>query len=110
MKKILLLSLLQLSFFAKAQNLPSCDTLVINCCTLNSVGPNTITLYASNSSSNLFDYPGFIVLDAALDTIAKETVTYFGIGQGFQAHTMDIVAPLLLPFNGTLELHTLFYS
>lgn len=110
MKKNLFPVLLLLTLHAGAQNLPACDTLLINCCTFDSVGPSTITLYASNYSSVLFDYPGFIILDASQDTIAKETVTYFGIGQGFQPHTLDIVAPLILPFDGTMELHTLFYT
>jgi len=109
-KQILISGFIFLSAFVNAQNLPACDSLVINCCAIDSVGPNTITLYASNYSSVLFDYPGFVLFDVAMDTIAKETVNYFGISQGPQAHTLDIVAPLNLPFNGYLNLYTLFYD
>ena len=110
MKKIILCCLVLVAGLSNAQNLPACDSLVISCCTFDSLGPNTLTIYADNHSSVLFDYPAFVLFDAAMDTIAKETVYYFGIGQGFQPHTMDIVAPLHLPFNGKLNLYTLFYS
>ncbi|MEO8086135.1 MAG: T9SS type A sorting domain-containing protein [Bacteroidota bacterium] len=110
MKKLILLSLFTISFFAKAQNLPACDSLLISCCTYDSLGPNTLTIYASNPSSVLFDYPGFVLLNATNDTIAKETVSYFGIGTGPQPHTLQIVAPLILPFQGKLELFSLFYQ
>lgn len=107
---ILLAGILFLSFCSKAQNLPSCDSLIINCCTFDTLGTNTLTIYASNYSSYLFDYPGFVLFDTLMDTIAKETVAYFGIGSGPQPHTMDIIAPLTLPFSGSLNLYTLFYS
>lgn len=45
-----------------------------------------------------------------MDTIAKETVTYFGISAGPQPHTLIIVAPLVLPFTGFLNLYTWFYD
>ncbi|MEO6166924.1 MAG: T9SS type A sorting domain-containing protein [Chitinophagales bacterium] len=99
-----------LPFLTKSQNLPQCDSLVITCCAFDSLGLNTISIYVANPSSELFAYPGFVLLDNNLDTIAKETVNYFGIGTWPQAHTMTIVAPLTLPFTGYLELHTLFYQ
>lgn len=108
MKRIFSCFLFLLPFFAKAQNLPQCDSLIITCCTFDSIWPNTITLYADNPSSELFPYPGFVLLDANMDTIAKETVVYFGIGTGPQPHTMNIVAPLNLPFTGYLDLYELF--
>ncbi len=110
MKQLFLISILSLPFFTKAQNLPQCDSLIISCCTFDSLGPNTISIFVANPSSELFDYPGFILLDNNTDTIAKETVSYFGIGVWPQAHTMTFLAPLTLPFSGYLELHTLFYQ
>ena len=110
MKRVFIIFLLSLPFFIKAQNLPQCDSLVISCCVFDSLGSNTISIYVANPSSELFDYPGFILLDGNMDTIAKETVNYFGIGVWPQAHTMTFLAPLTLPFSGTLELHTLFYQ
>ncbi len=109
-KQILFAALIFLSLFANAQNLPQCDSLVINCCTFDSLGPNTLTIYVSNPSTVLFDYPGFVLFDAAMDTIAKETVNYFGISAGPQPHTMNIVSTLILPFNGFLNLYTQFYN
>ncbi|HYV90334.1 MAG TPA: hypothetical protein VE978_01060 [Chitinophagales bacterium] len=109
-KQILLSGFIFLSVFVKAQNIPQCDSLVINCCDFDTAGPNTLTIYVSNPSSVLFDYPGFALLGSNLDTIAKETVNYFGIGTYPQAHTMDIVAPLTLPFAGYLDLYVLFYD
>jgi Secretion system C-terminal sorting domain len=111
MKRLIFLSgFIFLSAFTNAQNLPACDTLIINCCAVDSVGPNTVTLYASNYSSVLFDYPGFVLFDSNMDTIAKEVVNYFGIGQFPQLHTLEVVAPLNLPFTGFLNLYTLFYD
>ena len=105
MKKIyLVFSFLPL--FTQAQNLPSCDSLVINCCTFDSVGPGTLSLFADNHSvTEFYGYPNFVLFDANMDTVAKETVTYFGIGSGFQVHTLDILTPVLLPFSGKLNLY-----
>ena len=109
MKKYLLI-LFFIPLLSNAQNLPACDSLVIYCCTFDTLGPNTFTIYASNySQTELFDYPGFVLFNPAMDTIAKETVNYFGIGQGPQPHTLQIVAPLVLPFQGYLNLYKLFY-
>ena len=110
MKQVFIIFLLTLPSFIKAQNLLQCDSLFISCCIFDSLGSNTISIYVANPSSELFDYPGFILLDDNMDTIAKETVNYFGIGVWPQAHTMTFLAPLTLPFSGTLELHTLLYQ
>ncbi len=108
------LSFLVLTIFfsntSRAQNFPACDTLIINCCSVNISGPNTITLTAANSSSVLFDYPGFAILDSNGDTVAIEMVNYFGIGTSPQIHIMNVVAPFTLPFTGTLQLYMLFYD
>jgi hypothetical protein len=108
-KIILTVTVLLTGTAAYSQNWEACDSLTINCCTHNTAGPNTVVLEVSNASSVLFDYPGFILFDSNMDTIAIETVNYFGIGTGFQQHIMNLVAPLPLPFTGTLNLYTLFY-
>ncbi len=112
MKKTLLIlfAILLVSKAGLSQNHPACDSLVINCCYFNQFGQNTLTIYVSNPSSVLFDYPAFALFDSNMDTVAKETVNYFGIGNGPQPHTLDIVAPLNLPFTGTLNLYVLFYD
>jgi hypothetical protein len=110
MKKLLLIAVIALlSSSTQSQNLPACDSLIINCCTF-TTNPPAFTIQVSNYSSVLFDYPGFILFDSNLDTIAKETVTYFGISVGPQPHTLNIVAPLVLPFSGFLNLYTGFYD
>jgi len=96
------------SFTARSQNWPACDSLEINCCTFDSLGPNTLTIYASNNSSELFGYPNFALLNTNMDTIAMETVNYFGISTGPQPHTLNILAPMTLPFTGYLYLFAWF--
>lgn len=107
MKKIILAALLLSPVFSVAQNLPQCDSLVITCCDF---GNDTLGINVSNSTSVLFDYPGFILFDASMDTIAKESVTYFGISQGPQPHYMNVMATLNLPFTGFLCLYSNFYD
>lgn len=110
MKKLkLITAIILLSASVQAQNLPACDSLIINCCTFTS-NPGTFTIQVSNYSSVLFDYPGFILFDSNMDTIAIETVNYFGISIGPQPHTLNIVVPLILPFSGFLNLYTGFYD
>jgi hypothetical protein len=109
MKKLLPVFFLFIFFsIAKAQNLPQCDSLIIQCCTFDSVAPNTLTIYVSNPSSVLFDYPNFTLFELSWDTVANEQVTYFGIGTWPQEHTLTISTPLSLPFTGYLNLYTLF--
>jgi hypothetical protein len=64
----------------------------------------------TNTVSELFDYPNFILFDASGDTLAKETVNFFGIG-GESYHTMRIMDGVTFPvntFSATLELWTGF--
>jgi len=89
----------------------NCDSLQIDCCNLQLLGNDTISLIAINiSTQEIFDYPGFILLAQNGDTLAKETVNYFGIGWGGQTHYMNVQNPITLPIQGTLELWGLFYD
>jgi hypothetical protein len=103
-----LIVLFLLSGKSKAQNIPACDSLVIECCSFD-LTQNTVTLIASNYSSYLFDYPGFILYNSDMDTVAIETVNYFGISTE-QTHWLTIIHPFSLPFDGILELYVLFYD
>ncbi|MBK8226654.1 MAG: hypothetical protein IPK70_05710 [Flavobacteriales bacterium] len=60
----------------------------------------------SNTVNELFDYPNFILFDASGDTLAKETVNFFGIGEDswHAMRVMDGVEVPDSPFNGRLEL------
>jgi hypothetical protein len=93
---------------SRSQNIPACDSLIIECCSFD-VTQNTVTLIASNNSSYLFDYPGFILYNTDMDTVAFETVNYYGISAE-QPHWLNIIHPFSLPFNGILELYVLFYD
>jgi hypothetical protein len=104
---ILLILFLPASLYA--QNPTACDSVNIDCCSFE-ISDNTLSLKADNQSSYLFPYPGFVILDVNDDTIAKETVNYFGIGTFPQVHTLEIYTSPELPFTGTLELHSLFYD
>lgn len=109
MKKAALLFLLALlTIYSISQNSPACDSLVIDCCSFD-VSGNAVSLVASNYSAYLFDYPGFILFNTLMDTVAVEEVNYFGIGLS-QTHVLEIIHPFSLPFTGILELHTLFYD
>ncbi|MFZ1687840.1 MAG: hypothetical protein WAU70_10485 [Flavobacteriales bacterium] len=92
-------------------NLPACDSLVIYSILYGAFNDSTIEVVVSNPSSVLFDYPGFILFDGNGDTLAIETVDYFGIGTGPQVHTLVIHPDATFPagvFTGTLELWTSF--
>ncbi len=66
----------------------------------------------NNNLNEIFDYPGFVLITDNGDTLAKETVNYFGIGQQSMHYLSvrpGVVAPLE-EFNGVLQLHTGFYA
>ena len=110
MKKAKSLLLFLMPALLVAQTSEYCDSVFIKCCDFNVITPNTITIQAANHSPYLFDYPAFVLMDGNQDTIAKETVNYFGIGNVFQAHHLDIITPPQLPFDGELLLFTGFYD
>lgn len=106
---ILILTILLSPIFINAQNAPACDSVFIDCCTFDSPEENTIGILVSNYSSDIFSYPGFILFTENMDTMAIETVNYYGIGWS-QTHILNIIHPIALPFEGVLELHTGFYD
>lgn len=112
MKKIFIIIVVIIPFLGMAQNPPNCDLLTIECCTVFDEDENLLELLASNAniSEELYSYPGFILLNENGDTIAVETVNYFGIGEGGQPHYLEIVNSFELPFYGTLELYSNFYD
>ena len=110
MKYFVLFALACSSLFAMAQN--PCDDLVINSVKYNPFTDTTIIISVENNTPVLFDYPGFVLINAAGDTVAKEQVNYFGIGQE-SIHTLQVFAGVQDPsdnFVGDMELHTGFYD
>lgn len=112
MKKIFTIFIILTPYLGLGQNPPNCDLLTIDCCTVFNGDSDSLALYVSNADleTELFTYPGFILLDTDGDTIAMEIVNYFGIGSYPHLHYLKIMNPFELPFTGTLEVHTLFYD
>lgn len=70
-----------------------------------------IVVHAMHNTVEVFDYPNFILFDAQGDTLAIETVNFFGIAQD-SWHILRVVDGATIPdaFTGTLELWTGFTS
>ncbi len=109
MKNFLPLLVWLVPSFLIAQTADYCDSVFIKCCEFK-ISPNTLTIQAANHSNYLFDYPAFALINEASDTLAKETVNYYGIGYNFQEHTLELNQSLELPFSGKLLLYTWFYD
>jgi len=87
----------------------ACDSVSVECCNFY-LTTNQLSVQVSNNSSYLFPYPGFILFNKDGDTIAKETVNYYGIGIYPQEHVLEYPEPPDLPFEGFLELFVDFYA
>ncbi len=92
---------------------PACDSLDIPLVRWSPFDEGLIEVTAANWSSDLFGYPGFVLLDGQGDTLGQELVNYFGIGTDPQVHTLIVPPGAAVPagpFLGTLHLWTSFYS
>ncbi|MBP7514788.1 MAG: hypothetical protein KA791_09595 [Flavobacteriales bacterium] len=90
-----------------------CDSLEIISVHWGVFGTDRLVVTAANGSSDLFDYPGFVMLDMDGDTLAKETVNYFGIGVLPQEHLLEVVDGAVIDGNtlqGQLHLWSGFYA
>ncbi len=100
----------QHSFTVSGGAATACDSLVLAGISWSPFSDTALLVHVFNPTSALFDYPGFILLGTNGDTLAKETVNFFGIGQE-SWHTLAVQPGATIPqgpFNGTLELWTLF--
>lgn len=89
-----------------------CDSLELVSVRWHAFSDTALVVHVINGNTigELFDYPNFILFDASGDTLAKETVNFFGIG-GESYHTMRIMDGVEVPvnaFSATLELWTGF--
>lgn len=87
-----------------------CDDLELVSVQWAAFSDTAVVVHVQNNSTELFDYPNFILFDAQGDTLAKEAVNFFGIA-GESRHSlrvMDGVTMPSVPFNGRLELWTGF--
>ena len=88
----------------------SCDSIEVTNVGYTPDSLNQISLMASNGNLDIISYPGFILFNDIGDTMAKEVVNYFGIGQFPQQHFLQVYQPISNPFSGTIELHSMFYD
>lgn len=83
-----------------------CDSLEIASIRYHAFTDTAIVLHVFNNSSQLFDYPNFVLFDESGDTLAVETVNFFGIASE-SWHILDIHQDATLPnapFYGALHL------
>ncbi|MFM1874888.1 MAG: hypothetical protein RL266_625 [Bacteroidota bacterium] len=111
MKHLFTISLLLISTFASAQT--ACDSLDFVSIKYSPFTDSLIIVHVQNNNANeIFDYPGFVLLDDNGDTLALETVNYFGIGSE-SVHSLEVrqgVHDPLDNFAGTLKLYSSFYN
>ena len=113
MKKLLITLFIAFSSISNAQQSSGfCDSIILDSLQFDANIINHITIQATNLNTNdLVPYPGFILFNNNGDTIAKENVNYFGIGNFPQTHGMEIInSPSSLPMNGYIELYSNFYD
>ena len=70
-----------------------------------------VVVHLGNNSSELFSFPGFVLNNAAGDTVAREQPHLFGIGEE-SFHRLYVIPGVQDPledFQGSLELHTGFF-
>ena len=99
--------------FTVTGSVPSaCDSLILASLSWAPFSDTALLVHVFNPTFTLFDYPGFLLLADNGDTLAQETVNFFGIA-GESYHTLAIPSGTIMPsspFNGTLQLWTLFYD
>lgn len=90
----------------------ACDSLVIAGLSWMPFSDTALLVHVLNPTATVFDYPGFVLLADNGDTLAKETVNAFGIGQEtYNIMTIPVgTAMPASPFNATLQLWTGFYQ
>lgn len=89
-----------------------CDSLIVESVQWAPFTDTALVVHVTNNSSELFDYPGWILFDGVGDTLARETVDLFGIA-GESWHILTIHPGATIPtgsLTGTLELWTGFYT
>ena len=111
MKHLITFSLFLVSIIASAQSV--CDSLDFVSIKYSPFTDTLIYVHVQNNNqSEIFDYPGFVILDANDDTVAMEMVFYFGIGEE-SVHALNVRPGMHDPsenFTGTLQLYSGFYD
>ena len=95
-------------FMAGATLLPAqntCADLNILSLTYAAFNDSTIEVVASTAPGTFFSYPAFSLVNEQGDTITREYLNFFGVGQNAQTHTSPLVEGQSMPsspFNGSL--------
>ncbi|MBK9177108.1 MAG: hypothetical protein IPM46_12410 [Flavobacteriales bacterium] len=100
----------QHTFTVTGQGGDPCDDVLIPSVRWHAFSDTAIVVHVVNNSTEGFSYPNFILFDSNGDTLAKETVNFFGIAQE-SWHFLRVMEGVIMPsmpINGTLELWTLF--
>lgn len=90
----------------------ACDSITLSGPLWSAFDDEQLVITTTNSSSDLFSYPGFVLLSSDGDTIAKEEVYFIGLSANAQVHSLEVIATGLgsAPITGTLQLWSGFYS
>ncbi|MCF8257204.1 MAG: T9SS type A sorting domain-containing protein [Flavobacteriales bacterium] len=110
MRNLLLLPLLLSVATAVAQD--PCDDLDILSVRYSPFTDTVIIVEVANNGEEIFSYPGFVLINSDGDTLALETVNYFGIGQQ-SVHHLTVRPGIAAPtdvFQGVLELYSDFFN
>jgi len=110
MRNLLLLPLLLSVATAAAQD--PCDALSILSVRYSPFTDSVIIVEVVNNGEEIFSYPGFVLINSDGDTLALETVNYFGIGQQ-SVHHLAVRPGIAGPadvFQGVLELYSGFFD
>ncbi|MFZ2899657.1 MAG: hypothetical protein WA004_13585 [Saprospiraceae bacterium] len=87
-----------------------CDLVYIDDIRYDAFNDSFLVVQVTNNSGDIFSYPGFILYHPNGDTLAVETVNFFGIG-GTHAAALRIVSNTANEIgDGVLELWTGFYD
>ena len=89
----------------------NCDLVDIQHIWYSATDANMIEVLVQNNSPELFPYPSFVLVGAFGDTLARETTSFFGIGDYPQAHYLTVEPGASIPsgpFDAALLLYSLF--
>lgn len=87
-----------------------CDDLTIESVQYNPFSDTIVYVSVVNSGAEIFSYPNFMLINSDGDTVANESVNFFGIGAE-SLHPLNVYAGAQnpqQPFIGELELHVGF--
>lgn len=108
-----LFTLFLLLVFASANAQTVCDSLEFVSVQYSPFTDSILVVEVINHNNNeIFSYPGFVLLDDNGDTVALETVNYYGIGQQ-SVHSLHVRPGIHDPnseLNGTLKLYSGFFQ